>query len=160
MSTAAPAITFHTGVHDPVLHGLRVIRKSLAQGLGVLVLAPSEAVATLDEQLWVAEPGGFVPHVRLDEMPPTESPATGAPGSALLRLSSVWLQSHDDALTAPTTPAGREVLVNLGCPVPQDVGPYSRIVEVVGTAPEARVLGQNRWREYRSRGHNPAHHAV
>lgn len=158
MSDSGLAVTFHTGVHDTALHGLRVLRKSLTQGLGVLVVGPSAVIDLIDEQLWTAEPGSFIPHARIE--PASQGAESGSRADAACeRLSTVWLLSHEgDA--APVLPAGRPLLLNLGCPVPSTLDGFSRIVEVVGASPQARAQGQVRWREYRARGHNPSHHAV
>lgn len=156
MSDAGAPVAFHTGVADPVGHALRLTRKALSLGSRVLVLGDATVVRELDEQLWTADPGSFIPHARWSQ---------AAAGAAALRHAPVWLMAGDGSEAGqgpqvPTLPSPLpDVLINLGLPVPVNADRFSKVIEVVSTEPEARAQGQQRWRHWREAGVNPAHHA-
>lgn len=152
MSESGPSVAFHTGVADAVGHALRLTRKAIALGSRVLVIGPSEAVRELDEQLWTAEPGGFVPHVMWS-----------ADSAAVTRVqrAPVWLwagASAEREVNVPL-PTGRDVLINLGLAVPREAAQFAKVFEVVSAQAAERAIGQQRWRAWRERGISPAHHA-
>ncbi len=145
MSHAGPSVAFHTGVSDPVGHALRLTRKALSLGSRVLVIGPDQPVRELDEQLWTAEPGSFVAHAvwRAD-----------VANSPRLKRAPVWL-------CGPVTgdvPAERDVLINIGLPVPGNAGAFAKVIEVVSADPAERGPGQQRWRHWREQGITPDHH--
>lgn len=154
MSHAGPSVAFHTGVSDPVGHALRLTRKALSLGSRVLVIGPDQPVRELDEQLWTAEPGSFVAHVVW---------RTEAAGSTQLQRAPVWLcgpvePELPDAPDGGDVPTGREVLINIGLPVPRNAGAFAKVIEVVSADPAERGPGQQRWRHWREQGITPDHH--
>jgi DNA polymerase-3 subunit chi len=145
MSHAGPSVAFHTGVSDPVGHAIRLTRKALSLGSRVLVIGPDQPVRELDEQLWTADPGSFVAHAvwRAD-----------VANSTRLKHATVWLCGP----AAGDVPAERDVLINIGLPVPGNAGAFAKVIEVVSADPAERGPGQQRWRHWRERGITPDHH--
>jgi len=146
MTAASMAVAFHTGVSDPVVHAMRLTLKALSLGSGVLLIGPERALHDLDEQLWTAEPDSFVAHAWWRE---------GAALGTRLSRAPVWLWGLDEA----DVPTGREVLINIGLPVPRNARAFAKVIEVVSADPAERRLGQTRWRVWREQGIAPAHHS-
>jgi DNA polymerase-3 subunit chi len=134
----AREVEFHTGVADKLDYACRLLRKAYRQGVRVVVVAPSPLLAALDRELWTFDERDFIPHLRL----------TGAGRDALAAATPIWLVDGDP-------PADREVLVNLGAPVPSDPGRWQRLIEIVSTEPDDLAGGRQRWREYLAAGLEP-----
>lgn len=145
MSHAGPSVAFHTGVSDPVGHAIRLTRKALSLGSRVLVIGPDQPVRELDEQLWTAEPGSFVAHAVW---------SADVANSTRLKRAPVWLCGP----VAGDVPAERDVLINIGLPVPGNAGAFAKVIEVVSADPAERGPGQQRWRHWREQGITPDHH--
>ena len=159
MSEPASSVAFHTGVTDPVQHVLRLVRKAVSLGSRVLVLGPAQPLHELDEQLWTADPGSFLPHGLWTPQ---------AHGSTRLSRAAVWLCTQADAcLQANDSATLPDVLINLGTPSAQADGAaavcaagvrFSKVIELVPQDPAARASGQRRWRAWREQGVVPVHH--
>lgn len=135
-----------------MVHALRLVKKALSVGSRVLVLADEAAVRELDGHLWTAEPDTFLAHA-IWQAPSAQS--------SVVRHAPVWLMAVSDTTVAlgaevPTEP---EVLINLGVPVPANAQRFSKVIEVVGTRPDARSQGQQRWRCWKDWRVAPGHHA-
>lgn len=140
----AAAVEFHTGIADPVHFACRLLRKAHRAGAHVLVTAPEPVLAALDEALWTFESQEFVPHVRVP-----------GPAAALAPRTPVWL-----ATALPTAGGRPRVLVNLGAEPPADAADFDRVIEVVGTEPDAVRGGRTRWQHYAAWGVKPVHHGA
>jgi DNA polymerase-3 subunit chi len=138
-------VDFHTGVDDSVHFACRLLRKAYRQGLSVLVTAPAATLDALDRELWTFEAHEFVPHLRL-------RPDQGV--ERMKQHTPIWL-----AEGAATNPCP-EVLVNLGAPIQADLGPFTRVVEIVATQDDSVRAGRSRWRDYERRGLAIKHHAA
>lgn len=138
-------VEFHTGVGDTVGFACRLLRKAYRSGARVLVTAPAEQLAALDQALWTFEAKEFVPHVRLP-----------GPAAALAPRTPVWLATAVPA----AEPALPPVLINLGAEPPPRAGSFERVIEVVAADPAARADGRARWRHYEAWGVTPVHHAA
>lgn len=159
-SSGEPSVAFHTGVADPVQHAARLVRKAVSLGSRVLVVGAAQPLQQLDEQLWTAEPGSFLPHGRW---------TPEAEGSTRLRRSPVWLCSQPERLLqeGASAPERPEVLIHLGGDVsgahaavgPSMAAPFAKVIELVATDSAARSAGQQRWRAWREQGVVPTHHA-
>jgi DNA polymerase-3 subunit chi len=137
-------VEFHTGVQEPELFACRLLRKAVNAGARLVVTAPAERLAGLDERLWTFDPQSFVPHVRVP-----------GPADTLAARTPVWL-----CLAPPTVPTRPPVLVNLGADAAAAAGDFERVIEIVGTDAADRAAARSRWRHYESWGAQPVHHAA
>jgi DNA polymerase III subunit chi len=95
---AASEVEFHTGVDDPPVFAVRLLRKAWRLGARVLVTAPAARLQVVDRLLWTGDDGDFVPHAML---------ATAAP--RVWRRSPLWLAEGVSAAVAAVdsaAPAG------------------------------------------------------
>ncbi|MEO3691124.1 DNA polymerase III subunit chi [Roseateles paludis] len=123
-------VSFYSDADEPLRFACRLIRRVLAQGQPLGVVAADETLRELDALLWSFDPTAFIPHRRA---------GTGAPGEVLLVEDAALLQH-------------RAVLLNLGDVVPSAAAEFARILEVVPSAAEGRAAGRRRYREYQSLG--------
>lgn len=137
MTPVLVEIAFHFGAQDKVAYGVRLLRKAVATGARVLVLGHPELVQRLDAALWACAPTDFFPHCLSD-----------APDQTLA-LSSVVLAAEGGPAPSVLLP----VLVNLGSQMPQDFERHQRVIEVVSTDEDDRVLARKRWKNYTALGH-------
>lgn len=139
-------IFFYHGAADRIGAVVTLLRKAFRQGKPVLVYAPErELAATLDRQLWLTPPTGFVPHVGGDSPLAAETPIviTRDPARAM---------PADQA--APATPLQHsERLLNLSAEVPPAFSRFEKLIEVVGDAEDERLAGRERVRFYKDRGY-------
>ena len=133
-------LEFHTGIADVMDYSCRLLRKAYKRGSRVVVCGEPERLSRLDVQLWTFEQVEFIPHARLR--------VGDAPGIAL-RHTPIWLA--DAGVEWP--PA--DVAINLGDAPLDDIERVSRVLEMVGDAPEAKQTGRARWRHYVSQGLQP-----
>lgn len=129
-------VAFHFGAPDKLAYAVRLLRKAVGSGARLLVLAPPGLVQQLDAALWASAPTHFLPHCLAD-----------AP-EKVRALSPVVLADEGGPVLAPDLP----VLVNLGVQMPQGFEHYQRVIEVVSTDEEDRVLARQRWKSYAARG--------
>lgn len=138
-------VEFHTGVVDGVSFVCRLVRKAYRQGEAVLVTAPAHTLQVLDRALWTFAAHEFVPHCRLGASP--HSPA-------VMARSPIWLSPGPLPRPCPA------ILVNLGAPMPDDLDPFNRVIEVLATDPVELHAGRARWRSYAAKGLNIKHHTA
>lgn len=141
----AASVEFNTGVDDPLQFACRLLRKAARTGVRVLASAPAAELAALDELLWTFDAQDFVPHVRVS-----------GPGARLAARTPIWLASVVDP-PSPVADVRPRVLVNLGCPPPDDPEAFDRIIEIVGTDPAQVQAGRVRWAHYLGWGDKPLH---
>jgi DNA polymerase-3 subunit chi len=114
------------------LFACRLADKAFRQGHQVYVHTGSEnEAAQMDELLWSFRPQSFIPHGLLGSGD-DEKVAVG------------WQQDpahHSD------------VLINLDLEVPDFIGRFHRVVEVVVQAPEVRDALRASWKFYQDRGY-------
>ena len=137
-------VEFHTGVADKFGFTCRLLRKAYRKGARVLVTAPSPVLGQLDRELWTFDERDFVPHLRV----------TGGK-TALAARTPIWLMEGSDGPPLQGTP---DVLVNLGAEPPQDLSPFTRVIEIVADEPDEEQAGRQRWRTYKARGLEVVHH--
>ncbi|MBN8510630.1 MAG: DNA polymerase III subunit chi [Burkholderiales bacterium] len=138
-------VDFHTGVAEPVPFACRLLRKAYTQGATLVVRAPAATLGALDRALWLLEPQGFVPHLRIGRP---------APDAAALRRTPIWLAEGE----APQP--GPPILVNLGGDVGPGDGRFERLIEIVGTDAGELQAARRRWRQYEQLGWPIRHHAA
>ena len=134
-------IAFHFGAPDKLAYVCRLLRKAVANGAKVLVLAPEPLVAKLNSDLWALSATEFVPHC-LDTAE-----------SSLKERSAVVLIS--DMVHAPVH---RQVMLNLDEGVPLQFDRFERVIEVVSTEEHDRNQARLRWRAYTERGYAITRH--
>lgn len=135
-------LAFHFGAADKLAYTCRLLRKAVAGGSRVVVVADAAAMAQLDTDLWAVSPTDFVPH------------CADTAARAVQGRSPVWLVT--DAAHAP---AGRfGVLVNLADTVPTGFAEFARVIEVVSTQDADREKARERWRFYAQRGYSIQRH--
>ena len=136
-------VSFYTGVPDRLTYVCRLLRKAQQSGARVGVLAPPAMLDRLDAALWSFEATEFVPHARWK------------PGrEALMAATPLLLAEHLEPLR------GMGVLLNLSPELQEDIGSFSRVLEVLSRDPEQVQLGRQRFRRYKELGHQLDHHEV
>jgi DNA polymerase-3 subunit chi len=128
-------VTFHFNAPDRLGYACRLLRKAVARGAKVVVTGEPAQLRELDVVLWTFAALEFVPHCD----------SSAAPG--VLAASPVVLA--DSALSA----LHRQVLVNLGGPVPDGFERFERLIEVVTAQEEDRQQARQRWKHYADRGY-------
>ncbi len=131
-------IAFHVNLADPVAYACRLLRKASASGAQVVVVGEPVQLRELDQALWTFSPQDFVPH----------AVAGAAPAPVLSRTPIVLAPEAGAA-------AHRQVLVNLGAEVPAGYEGFARLIELVGTDPDALNGARVRWKHYLGSGHTP-----
>lgn len=127
-------IFFYHNAADRIAAAVALIGKAFAQKKAMLVYAPDAEVAgTLDRQLWMQPPTGFIPHVHAD--------------SALAAETPVLITSQLDSLPQD------ERLINLSAEVPPGFSRFTSVIEVVGQHDDERLAGRERVKFYKDRGY-------
>ena len=134
-------VAFHFNAADKIGHACRLLRKALDNGATVLVTGEPGVLRELDVALWTFAPHEFLPHCHVN----ASSPAVVAASPILLA---------DSADAAPQ----RQVLVNLGGPVPEGFERFERLIEVVTGDAQDRQEARQRWKHYADRGYAIVRH--
>lgn len=122
----------------------RLVDKAYAAGQPVLVLGDDRReLVQLDELLWTAIDGSFLPHELLQE----GTDGTGAESPVLL--------ATDLPANAPRT-----LLVNLCATVPPAAVEFERVIEVPAADPQGLQQGRERFRTWRRLGAEPSTHQI
>src|SRR6476620_3807976 len=126
-------VAFHFNAPDKLAYACRFARKAQRSGARLVITAPAQVVATLDQMLWNLAAQDFVAHCRDDA------------DEELRHASPVLLA--EDARRAPH----HQVLLNLHAEVPEGFSGFERLVEVVSAVDEAdRAQARARWKHYAS----------
>ncbi len=128
------AIAFHFGAPDKMEYAGRLLRKAVAKGAKVTVLAEPAQVRYLDSSLWATAPVDFLVHAVDNGGPPPKA----CPVMLTTQLHAE-LHSHS-------------VLVNLSQSVPEGFTGFERLIEVVADHEEDRAVARARWKRYRQQG--------
>jgi DNA polymerase-3 subunit chi len=133
-------VAFHFGAPNKLEYAGRLLRKAVAKGARLTVLAAPAQVQHLDASLWAVNPTDFLVHAVDDG---------GAPHSrcpvVLTSRIRAGLSSHP-------------VLVNLTHAVPDDYARFERVIEVVSLDDEDRAMARTRWKHYAQQGHEIQQH--
>jgi len=138
-------VSFYTNVPERLSYLCRLLRKAQQSGARVAVVGPAQLLDRLDAALWTFEPTEFVPHLRWRAAPAQQARAAVTP-----------IVLAEDALAQPH----REVLLNIGSGMPADFEQFQRVLEVVSREPEQVQAGRERFRRYKTLGHQVTHHEV
>jgi DNA polymerase-3 subunit chi len=133
-------VAFHFGAPNKLEYAGRLLRKAVAKGARLTVLAAPAQVQHLDASLWAVNPTDFLVHAVDDG---------GAPHS---RCPVVLTSNVHAALKS------HAVLVNLTHAVPEEYDQFERVIEVVSLDEEDRAMARNRWKQYAQRGHDIQRH--
>lgn len=136
-------VRFFTGVDEPLVLAMRLVRKRHREGGRIAVFGPAALLTRLDQMLWSEPPLEFLPHLRL-------RPGETAPTDAV--RTPVWL------LEQPAAALACDSAVNLGDGVIESLAGFDRIAEIVARDPQSRAAGQQRWRHYKAQGLSIHHH--
>jgi DNA polymerase-3 subunit chi len=127
-------IFFYHNAANRIAAAVALLGKACRQGKAVLVYAPdAELAETLDRQLWISPPTGFIPHVR-DTSP--------------LAAETPIVITADSAASAQN-----ERLLNLSFEVPPAFSRFASTIEVVGMGDDSRLAARERVRFYKDRGY-------
>lgn len=137
-------IAFHFNAPDRLAYACRLLRKAVGRGARMVVAGDAGTLDRLDVELWVFEPGDFIPHCRA---------GTPAAEARVLLASPVVLADH----LAQDLPH-RHMLLNLGESVPEGFERFERVFEIVTHDEEARRAARQRWRDYAGRGFTIVRH--
>lgn len=135
------ALAFHFGAPDKLGYACRLLRKAVASGAQVAVVADADTIAQLDTDLWALSATEFLPH------------CVGAVGDSVQSRSPLVLVT-DIAQVA----GQRGVLVNLADTVPVGFDRFDRLIEVVSTDAADRAQARGRWKYYTERGYSITRH--
>ena len=134
-------VAFHFNAPDKVGYACRLLRKAAGTGARVVVTGEPELLRELDVALWTFAPLEFVAHC-----------LASASTAQVLAASPVVL-----AESTQSTPH-RQVLVNLGQPVPEGFEAFERLIEVVTLDDGDRQGARRRWKHYSDRGYAITRH--
>lgn len=127
-------IFFYHNAVDRIAAVAVLISKAFAQKKALLVYAPDDELAdTLDRQLWMHPPTGFLPHVRSTSPLANETP--------VVITDKLEGQAHD------------ERLFNLSSTIPSTFSRFASVIEVVGQGESERLAGRERVKFYKDRGY-------
>lgn len=127
-------IFFYHNAADRLAAVAVLIGKACAHKKALLIYAPDDEVAdTLDRQLWMHPPTGFLPHVRSTSPLADETPVVIA-----------------DDLEGM---AHSERLFNLSSEIPGAFSRFASVIEVVGRGEGERQAGRQRVKFYKDRGY-------
>jgi len=132
-------IDFYFNAEDRFQVACRLAGKAQKQGQRMLIYAPDpETAARIDKLLWTWPAIGFVPHCAVH--------------SPLAAETAVLIAAGED------TPAGCDLLLNLGADCPPHFERFGRLLEIVPTPEDEKEKGRARFRYYRDRGYRIASH--
>ena len=127
-------VFFYHNAPDRIAATAALIGKAYQQRKPLLVYAPDAEVAgTLDRQLWMVPPTGFIPHARAD--------------SPLASQTPVLIGDETESSMQ------NERLFNLSPDVPPGFSRFTSVIEVVGQSDEERQAGRQRVKFYKDRGY-------
>lgn len=134
-------LAFHFGAPDKLAYACRLLRKAVASGARVAVVASDGALGRLDNDLWSVSATDFIAH------------CTGGADATAQRRASVVLVNDTSQVLAPFG-----VLVNLADTVPQQFERFERLIEVVSSHESDRQKARDRWRHYTAQGYAITRH--
>ncbi|MDA8360572.1 MAG: DNA polymerase III subunit chi [Gammaproteobacteria bacterium] len=112
----------------------RLAEIAYQRGHKVLIVAPQDQLAALDDLLWTFGAGTFVPHGPYGQDEPVQ--------------------------LAPTEPENGDVLITLSPELPQHAEGFTRVVEIVGGSEAEKSAARPRFRYYREKGMMPTVHTL
>ena len=132
-------VDFYSNAPDKLKLARQITQKAYRLGLNIMVHSTDQNLLTELDQHWWREPCiDFLPHCQVD--------AEHAPRTAVVLGTHIGQLSHSD------------VLINLDPVTPGFFSRFERLIEIVGTDPQDRDTGRQRWRFYQQRGYHLTNH--
>lgn len=126
-----------SSIEERLHFAIRLTEKAWQQNCSVVLLVADGATAeSLDTQLWQFKPESFIPHSRID----TDAPVVISANPELLPL--------------------RDLMINLGPALPQEIERFPRVAEVVIQIPEVLEPTRSRYSRYREMGYTVNTHKL
>lgn len=133
--SSATRVQFYHNALDPLALARELLARALASGCRIAVRMPDAAsAAAFDRQLWVADPGSFLPHVMAS--------------SALAEETPVVLGTAGEGERWPH----HDILFNLANDVPPAYRQFRQLVEIVGCSEADKQPARARWLQYKREG--------
>jgi DNA polymerase-3 subunit chi len=127
-------VFFYHDAASRLASAVSLLGRTFRQGKAILVYAPDARLAeTLDRQLWITPPTGFIPHVR---------------GTSPLASETPIVITADVAASTQS-----ERLLNFSAEVPPAFSRFASLIEVVGLDDDERREARERVRFYKDRGY-------
>ncbi len=142
-------IAFHFNVGqvaaDKLQYACRLLRKAVAAGARVVVVADEHVLNQLDRLLWTFSPLEFIGHC-----------IVGQPGvtAHMIAFSPVILS------TEVGHSAHQDVMLNLQTQVPPQFEAFRRVIEIVSLDDADRLQARARWKRYTELGFNITRHDI
>lgn len=132
-------ISFYFNANDVLDLTRRLIGKARQQGLYCLIYTDDATLTTqIDQQLWTADPGSFMPHTRCDDPNAAETP--------------ILIGTRPDPLPRC------DLLINLTAQPPVCLARFDRLIEIVTRDGTDREKARERYRHYKSHGYAIENH--
>jgi DNA polymerase-3 subunit chi len=127
-------VQFYHNARNPLALTCELVGKAHQGGHKAIIISPDAALAQrLDQQLWTATPGNFIPHVLSSSPLAAETPVIIAiAGDA---TGENW--PHTD------------LLFNLGGRIPSACERFNLVIEIVGPDEAERLSARSRWMHYK-----------
>ena len=130
-------VDFHFNAPEKWPYVCRLLRKISSQGKRTGVCGTKDTLQTLHQSLWNLNPTDFVTH------------CWSADDETLLHQSGIILSTDWPSLLGCTN---LDVVLNLNYELPPDIGPITRLVEVVGPDDLDKASARIRWKHYTQLG--------
>ena len=132
-------VEFYSNAVSKLQAACRLAALAFQQRARVVIYAPDESSARdIDKLLWTYQATGFVPHCMASDGIASETPIVISTGNGEV--------SH------------HQVILNLHKESPPLFSRFERLIEIVGSNEEDRLLARTRFRFYRDRGYEIHHH--
>ena len=125
-------VEFRVGVADPLGYCCGLLRAADSKGARTVVCAPPAWIDELDQRLWTFSQLDFLAHCRVGDALEARSPIVLSEGADVRALQ------------------GRDCLVNLGTQEVLGWQQLPRVIELVGSDPQAKAAARQRFRSYRA----------
>lgn len=142
-------IAFHFNIGhsaaDKLHYACRLMRKAVAAGARIMVVADSAKAGQLDRLLWTFSPLEFIPHCVL-----------GAPSVTqhMVGVSPVILSQESSDYPH------QEVMLNLLDGLPTGFEAFRRVIEIVSQEDPDRLQARSRWKRYTELGYTITRHDI
>lgn len=132
-------IDFYSNVESKLHTVCKIAARAIRSRCRVIILTPDATIGrSIDKLLWTYKPISFLPHVEIS--------APAANRTPILIADELEAPPHTD------------VLINLTDECPPTFSRFERLIEIVGTDSEDKLVARGRWKHYKDRGYSIIHH--